>query len=261
MINNIKRGPLANALVLHDFQKDPVDLRGWFYYIEDWFKKGGLVPSRISGRAGKTVGFEREKKRLEKEDFKSIRDGVWIGALPPKVGTEMFDFIFAAHLYRHPRGTATMVLCWDSQLINFKRDYMETLIKGFYSYLEPSYGYGYQREFKFGPSFYPFGVLVGIDSFSEEANQITKWGNEYNYSDGNYKTGMLRDIYPINFLSKTHLSQKVGGTTLQNWIESTPQHGELQSLIEEQFWSWWVHEGKIPVVREELRPTGLLVCI
>jgi hypothetical protein len=259
MINDIKRGPLANALVFHDFQRKPIDIKGWFYFVESWFKREGVTPNRISGRAGKNIGFEREKKRLEKEDFKSIQDGGWIAALPPSIRIEMFDFLFAVHLDCTPPQD-TLVLCWDDQIIKFGKEYLETLAKNLYAYFEPAYGYGYQREFRYGPTFYPFGVLSGIDAFSEEAKQITQWSIQYGRSDGSYKTGMFRDIYPINFLSKSHLTQKVGNTTLQNWIESSPQHGDLHALVNDKLWSWWIPEDKIAAVREELKPTGLIIC-
>ncbi|OJW51790.1 MAG: hypothetical protein BGO67_07045 [Alphaproteobacteria bacterium 41-28] len=265
MVIDIKRGPLASTLVLHGFQKNSIDLKGWFNYIERWFQKGGVIPIKmditgkncVKGRS--TIKFENGKKRLEQNNFQEIT-GIWIAALPPKVKIEMFDFIFAAHLdCTSPRDT--LVLCWDDQIIRFERGYLETLAKDLYTYLQPAYGYGYQREFRQGPTFYPFGVLSGIDAFSEEAKQITQWSIEYGRSDGNYRIGMFRDIYPINFLSKPHLDQKIGNQTLQCWIESSPQHGELHTLINNKLWSWWIPEDNIATVREELKPMGLLICV
>ena len=259
MINDIKRGPLANALALHDFKKPDVNWKEWFSCIERWFHKGGVIPNRISGTAGKTIKFENGKKRLEKEFFKSLeRDGVWIIATPPEVGTEMFDFIFAVDLHNEPNGNQTLVLCWDDQIIKFDRCYIENLAKDLYAFFEPSYGYGYQRLFKLGPSFYPFGVISGLDYGEPERKQIGKWGNEYSYEDGDYKTGMLRDIYPINFLSQAHFLQQVEGQPLNVWIESTPGHGELKQLTD-NLWSWWVPEDKIESIRKIFIPIGLLL--
>ena len=265
MINDIKRSSLANALVLHDFQKSSVDLKGWFYSIEEWFQQGDLTPTKMAftgenGVKGRSnIKFSNGKKRLENCNFEGV-DNIWIAALLPQVGTEMFDFIFSADLHYHPRGAATMVLCWDDQIIKFNRDYLEILVKDLYSYLKPAYGYGYQREFRYGPSFYPFGMTGGNTASIEEKNQIAKWQIEYTGSHGSYQAGMLRDIYPINFLSKPHLIQKIGTQTLQDWIESTPEHGSLNNL-NNHLWSWWVPEDQIVVVREDLRSTGLLICV
>ena len=262
MINNIKRGSLSNAIAFHDFKKTSINWKEWFYYIEEWFRKGGLIPNRISGASGKTIKFENGKKKLEKKSFKSIEyDGVWVIATPPEVGTEMFDFIFAVDLHDEPNGKKTLVLCWDDQIIKFDQFYIENLAKDLYEYLEPAYGYAYQRPFKLGPSFYPFGVSSGLDYSEEEekeADQISKWADEYGYEDGDYKTGLMRDIYPMNFLSEVHFKQKIEGQNLKSWIESSSENGELKQLAD-NLWSWWVPKDKIPAIREKFIPTGLLL--
>lgn len=261
MINDIQRGPLANALVLHDFKRDEINWEEWFYYIESWFHKGGLIPNRISGVNGKTIKFENGKKRLERESFAGVgKDGVWIISTPPKVGTEMFDYIFAVDMHGVCEGRRTLVLCWDDQMIRFDRDYIDNLAKDLYRFFEPAYGYGYQRLFKQGPSFYPFGVIAGLEYGEPERKLISKWGNEYSYEDGDYKTGLLRDIYPINFLSQAHFVQVIDGQPLKAWIESSPNHGELKQLAE-NLWSWWIPEEKISAIREKFIPTGLLLSL
>lgn len=259
MINNIQRGSLANALVFHDFKKDIINWKEWFYYIEAWFHRGGVIPNRISGTSGKTISYEKGKKRLEQDAFQGIeKDGVWIIAIPPTVETEMFDYIFAADFHDLPNGNKTVVLCWDDHIIKFDRNYIEDLAKDLYAFLGPAYGYGYQRPFKLGPSFYPFGVIAGLDYGEPERKLISKWGNEYSYEDGRYETGMLRDIYPINFLSQAHFEHKIEGQSLKAWIESSPAHGELKQLAD-NLWSWWIPEDKIAAIREKFIPTGLLL--
>lgn len=262
MVNDIKRGPLANALVLHEFKRNPIDLKGWFYFVEQWLKQGNIKPTKIdiTGKNGvkgrSTIKFEKGKKHLESCKFVGL-DGVWIGALPPYVGTEMADFIVAVHLDVTPlRGT--LVLCWDDQIIMFDKGYLETLAKDLYLYLEPTYGYGYQRNFRYNPSFYPFGMTGGTTPRGEEG-KIEKWQIEY-FNDGSYKTGILRDIYPTNFLTEPHLIQKLGNQTLRSWIESTDNHGKLHPL-NDQLWAWHVPDERIPSIREELRNTRILLCI
>lgn len=259
MINNIKRGSLSNSLAFHDFKKTEINWKEWFSYIEEWFRKNGLIPNRISGASGKTIKFENGKKKLEKNSFKSIEtDGVWVIATPPEVGTEMVDFIFAVDLHDEPNGNKTLVLCWDDQIIKFDQFYIEKLAKDLYEYLEPAYGYTYQRPFELGPVFYPFGVIAGLDFGEPERKLISKWGNEYSYEDGDYKTGLMRDIYPINFLSESHFSHEIEGQSLKDWIESSSEHGELKKLTD-NLWSWWVPEDKIAKIREIFIPTGLLL--
>lgn len=267
MINPIQRGLLANAIALHDFKKSPIDCKGLFYYAEEWFYQAGLTPTKIgiSGEEGvksgkKTILFESGKKRLEKFNFEGVKN-IWIAALPDDVGTEMFDFIFSVNLYQELNGKRSVCFCWDDQIIKFAREYIENLAKDLYNFLEPAYGYSYQRLFNQGPSFYPFGVIAGLGYAGEEgreAKRIGKWGSEYAYEDGIYTTGLFRDIYPINFLSQPHFMHEIEGMPLKNWIESSPDHGELKQLTE-NLWSWWVPEDKIAAVRDRFMPTGLLL--
>ena len=258
-MNDIRRGPLANVLVFHDPQSPLIDLKGFLYYLEDWFEKIGLMPNRISGRGKKNIGFIPERKRLENENFSGLKNGFWLAAIPSNAGTEMFDFTAAVHLYYHVNNRRTFLLCWDNQLCDFTRPYLNSLSIELYSYLKADYGYAYQSKFDYGPSFYPLGV-VGSELLSlEEELSIAKWAAFYGRNDGNYRSGLLRDIYPMNLLSEPHLSQQVFDTHLQSWIESSPDHGELKKLTD-TLWEWWVPEDKIEFVRESLKPTGVLLC-
>ncbi len=262
LINDIKRGAMANSLVLHDLKRNPIDLKGLFDYMEDWFLKSRVIPTHmglIGDNAGKgmsVIQFNNGKRRLEKFNFEGFRS-IGIHALPHNWDNTS-DYLFYAGIYSHPSRRQTLILCWDDQIIPFEREYVENLAKQIDPYIKPAYGYGYQREFEQGPSAYCIGGLRGIDSFSEEADQITKWGNEYGGSKGRYRTGLLRDIYPVNFISEEHIMERVGNFSLQEWINLSPNHGELRAL-NDHLWSWHVPSQDILLVRESLLSTGILL--
>lgn len=259
MMNNIQQGTLGNTLVLHEFKKNPIDIAGWFYFIEALFLKHGLNPSKMGGKGSKTITFARGKKQQEKKHFTDLQKGMWVAALPVDGGVEMLDFLYVAHLSNSsPRGTC--VLCWDDQIIPFDPAYFDSLAHDLSVFLEPTYGYGYQREFKYGPSLYPFGVIAGLEYGMPERKYITEWGNAYDCLDGRYRTGDLRDIYPLNFLSSPHLERDVYGQSLKEWIASSPAHGEVKSL-NNSLWSWFIQDDQISLVREALRGTGILLCV
>ncbi|MFN9001754.1 MAG: hypothetical protein ACK5VW_06825 [Holosporales bacterium] len=249
---------MANSLVLHDFKGEDLDIPGWFYYVEDWFHRCGVVPNRIGGKSKKNITFVRGKKRLEKEQFTDIGCGIWIGALPLECTVEMFDFLCAAELEANGK-RKTMVMTWDDQLVGFNPTYLTQFAQDMYRFFEPAYGYCFQRLFRQGPGLYPFGFLSGIDKFSEEADRIDRWGKEYKSSYGTYRTGLFRDIYPMNFVCMAHLDQRLGEQRLQDWITSDSSRGELTAL-NDKLWSWWIPEHDIAGVREALKPTGLLLC-
>ena len=54
VVNDIKRGDLANCIVLHDFSIKKPNLKKWTEYVADFFNKHEIVPTRIGGHS-KTV--------------------------------------------------------------------------------------------------------------------------------------------------------------------------------------------------------------
>lgn len=258
-VNNIKRGPLANCIALHDFANVPDSLRDFIHYIFDFFRKNGIEPTRMaSQKTDKTVSVKIGTKQWEAVDYKGAKDMV-IHATPPNHGGDMFDSIFTMSLDLEI--FFTLVLCFDDQILGFNPEIIERTAKDLSSFFGAQYGYAYQRKFSQGPTFYPYGVHGGNERDSDEdRKKITKWNHEYRMSDGNYKTGDLRDLYPYNFLSKAHLDRTVLGMPLKAWIEADPSRGTLTKLTD-TLWSWHVDPCHIDAVRDALTPTGLLICL
>lgn len=108
---------------------------------------------------------------------------------------------------------------------------------------------------------YAFGVNTGLPinrTAAERAEQerVSRWLDTGMEKRG-YRDGLLRDVYPINYLSGKHLQRPVGRTTLEKWIRQEPARG---TLGEPEFGlsRWVVAEKKISTVRSELSPSGLL---
>jgi len=105
---------------------------------------------------------------------------------------------------------------------------------------------------------WPSSYAVGGSRYSmseEERHRCDLWDTAQIMET--YKTGDLRDIYKLNFLSRKHLIRDASpadqhgfGTplTLEAWINSSPAHGELKQL-REGFWSWYVPDEQIELVR------------
>ncbi len=267
MYNDIERGPLANALALHYFSEDSVNAKGCFYFIEQWILNHGLTPTKMGGKGDKNITFSRGKKTLEKSNFKDIKQqGIWIAALPPedRIGTEGFDFLMSAWIhFDECIKDSFCVFSWDDQLIPWDNIYINDLVKDLCQFLKPQYGYAFQRDFKKGPGFYPGGIIVGLDhddETKEERQEITNWGitGLADENDPDYEPHMIRDVYPLNFLSPQHLKAPIGSQTLQQWIQSDPSHGTLEEILPD-FWSWAVDPQYIEDLKTTLLPHNFLI--
>lgn len=264
-----KAGPLSNTLALYDFAIEEVDFKGWFYYVLKLYEYYGYPPIKMgcmgqnAPKSSKLTTFKYGRKLVEKFDFKGV-DAIEIYTIPQETPDIYPDE--GPLSIQISAGTASgkgdAILCLDDEVESFERKVFEKLACDLYQFFKPQYGIFYQREFKKGPAWYAGGVIQGLDRTKdfEEREKIGKWGNAYCFADGGYKTGDLRDIYTLNFLSQLHLDQKVGDLTLEQWINSKEAHGELKKLAE-NFWSWYVKPAYIPYIREVLRPTGFVLCL
>lgn len=158
------------------------------------------------------------------------------------------------------------VLTLDNQLFSFDKQKIQVITKKIIELLSPHYGYYYQRTFKKGAIWYPYGVLCGISSlkgmkdYSPEAELITQWSHKLNPNHSQaYKTGDLRDVYPINLLVDKHLTREIApDTTFEQFIDSDKRHGTLEKIADNHY-AWVIDEDNIPLVREALRPSGMII--
>jgi hypothetical protein len=117
------------------------------------------------------------------------------------------------------------------------------------------YGYLFTIPREYDPSFYPMG-RSGWEPFAsqEERENAGWWGL---YQNRIPPGGMLRNVYPVNFLSRELLDLPVHGTTLERWIRKDSGRGTLRPLTD-QVTTWTVPAENIPAIREQLFVAGVL---
>ncbi len=124
--------------------------------------------------------------------------------------------------------------------------------------LKPNYGIGYNREHRLGPDFYAGGICMGLgytESEEEEKMNISFWSDAV--ADHIWRKGVLRDVYPWNFLTKPHLAKQIHGIPLKKWIRQSIGRGTVDVLCK-GINLWKVPEVDIPSVRSALRKAGAL---
>lgn len=257
------RTGLCNGIVLHDFDVNQVDVKGLFEFMERWFTDHGYPPNRASGTAQglinstKTKTFKHIKDSLEKNAFINVKDFSLMNV--PNGGADGFDYIFLGDFDKD------RISCmFDENQHSFNPAHIIQLISELIEYVNPRYGYAYQRDFSLAPYCYNMGMIAGLptgEGFEYKRWQIAEWSRRYGSNNKNkYETGQFRDIYPYNIICEKHLDLVVEGKKLAAWIASDPLHGTLTQL-NENLWIWHVSEENIPMVREVLRPTGQVICI
>ena len=72
-----------------------------------------------------------------------------------------------------------------------------------------------------------------------------------------WKKGILRDVYPWNFLTQTQLSRKVNALPLQYWVEQDPTRGRIVAVCEGMS-LWELDPASLPAVRQSLSEAGII---
>ena len=263
--------PKATCIVFYDFDFQAVDFRQWFEWAVAWFTIKGSQPVRadigaedIKWRTVKT--FKHVKKVLEKREFKNIE---WIALESEEISNSWSANLYHANITAsirvNPSGKPDMGLYAKASILPFEQEGIWAPLSKLAHMINPRYGLVHQREYSKDPRFYTWGTIVGLDSdkYPEDAieeDKIAEWSRQYYHPQGKYHTGLLREIYPLNLLSHAHLSYPVGNLTLEQWILSSSDHGELKTLTK-TLWTWWVPEDKIPHVTNALKDSQIIICI
>ncbi|HRK32741.1 MAG TPA: hypothetical protein PLD59_16895 [Tepidisphaeraceae bacterium] len=120
------------------------------------------------------------------------------------------------------------------------------------------YGFIFFMAREDGPTFVAFGVTYG-DRHGRTEMEIENLGYWGVYGNLHRMYPLLRDVYPLSFLSRPYLDLPVYGTTLERWIRKDVSRGTLEPLKGNEAISVWRPvPANIPAIREQLFPTGAL---
>lgn len=148
----------------------------------------------------------------------------------------------------------------DQALAGIDLDFLEEVIGQFSQIVQLRYGIGYVKQFEFGPCVYAHGMVSGFGYSREDlikADRIGAWFRE-RMAGNRHLAGLLRDVYPLNVISEPHLSQRVEGLPLADWIRQLRLRGTLRSLPGGAT-LWRIDEANIESVRAPLADAGLLI--
>lgn len=214
----------------------------------DWFRKFALRPDLIgTNLTKKVVDFSRLEKTMPSKLSELHRFGIY--SLPEGVES-LWDGV------NLEVGINLDIKCFrlsfDSSILAIGAPPLLEICKEIVEVLNPNYGIGFTRIFGLGPSLYAMGVIFGdICALSDkEKVKIGKWGS-YGMEKEVFRAGMLRDVYPWNFLSNSQLKAKRQNQTLEEWIGERRGRGILSRLTKGMF-LWSLDEQEIPAVRKAM---------
>ena len=193
---------LCNCIALYDFTPASANLKDWFASMEQWAEQV-QIPWLTMGHPAskKLIQFKSGKRKIDSHGFDDVSNLELLGGVT-EPGTSV-QWKTTSSISSNSR---TLYLCFRETVAGFDQATMQELLVKLLPFADFKYGIGYQRDYAYGPEWYPFGILQG-DSPDKEEDMIAEWARKYGRKDGKYCTGLLRDIYPYNVLINTHLQQ------------------------------------------------------
>ncbi|MCE2952003.1 MAG: hypothetical protein ACK5YY_00535 [Alphaproteobacteria bacterium] len=255
------------TIALYDYPAGSADLKAFWRLMMDFSEKTGIPWGSIGlGGKAKYLTFKGGFSRVIKNDLSGLQAQERVSLLGgvSEAGTSS-DWQVSASITKENTtyigiNNYTTYFSFPSRLIEEKRIDPQELLKEFLACAPFQYGIMFDMCYVYVPNAYAYGGLVNVNHWDHKRNDlIHKWSNVYGFSDGTYRTGLLRDVYPHNILVDTHLNERVGHTTLGAWIEKDPVRGTLEKLTDAH-WLWSLTPDQIPPVQEVLQDAGLLLC-
>jgi hypothetical protein len=252
----------CSALAFYGFRPSAQAAEAFYRAMLKWFTELGYPPDKGGVRGpgfGSQLGsFGRFKARLEKKGFRKVT-GVDLIATTPDAEFWSSDYYVAASYIGDEMLTASIVA--RTSIARLTETSLLPVAREVAAILKPVYGIGYTRAHKLDPSGYAIGANIDRGELTgralEEENEIAAW-SETLFTDHVYRKGILRDVYRWNFLTRPHLTKKVGGVPLDRWIRQNARRGTLGEFGRGLHF-WEVAAKDIPAVRQTLRKAGLIL--
>jgi hypothetical protein len=249
----------CSVVALYGITTSPIVIKRVYEALLEWFDSLASHPSRLSVHGddfnGKANSFKEGTSKLEKAGFARV-DGFGLYSLVPAGEIPLWDWSVMAELSSE---LSCCVVGARSERATLSSESLASLIRQVTDAIKPEYGIGYRRAAHLGPALYAIGIPQGIQPWgadAEECSRIGLWGT-IGMSNKVFRSGLLRDLYPWNFLTHPQLSQRIGRLSLEQWIRNDGRRG-MVSCLGHKALCWTLDEMQIRHVRPYLQEAGVL---
>jgi len=261
--------PLAHSqslLVLEQIWADPPasdTMQRFHDFAISTFERLGIQPTYVgitdyqnkaSDKLVKYLG--RVHRRFQKESFREVH-GFSLIANPPESDSPFWDFYASIGLL-YTSGAKYLFFDFiiDEHYLPFASEEYDRIWQEMLSYGRWQYGHGYRAPSKIYPWMFMHGFACHGITTEEEDKALDQWRG----ATREEKLVKLRDLYPYNFLSDSHLSQEVKkGQTLRQFIKKQ-RDTEFVQLTDYGLHLWKILDESLQAeLREYLYKQELLI--
>jgi hypothetical protein len=196
-------------------------LKEWFRSLDRKPDRAGMTVSDTESHVGRPSTID---EKLASAGFEHTRGYEISQMLPGWRNPNQFLVRADAE-----RDAGYVYIAVDQTVLGLDALYQTQTCNDLIKMMRPSYGIAYARHRDMGPSLYAVGIPHGLALSGpqyEEAVHISRW-SDIGMSSEVYRRGLLRDIYPVNWLNASQIAADVNGERLEQWIRGDADRGQL----------------------------------
>lgn len=252
-----------SAVAFYGFDRSVQSRQAFYELSVEWFQEKGVTPDvaylQGAGFSGKTIRFTSAQSQLRRKGYENL-EGFSLVAMTPGGEDVVRDAVLTAEW-----GVRSQTACIEASaaVTSLADPALYDLAKRAVLALSPAYGIGFTMAHDRGPGFYCLGLIYAIGVISEtpeaeeHARRIEAWENVAMLQEL-YRKGILRDVYPWNFLTESHVARRVERQPLLKWINKDPKRGTIAEFVD-GVWLWEVEDDHLDEVRTVVSRAGLVL--
>lgn len=259
-------GLTVNTVAIHSkaINLPASQIEAWYNDSVSWLREFGQESLALSFVGVKgfedadTYAFAKADKKIRRLGFSSLPYVSIYAALPCGMDSLRPRFSVSLRNSQTPGIASVFIWAWEDMGPDITRKVFLKQCQWAHAAGVLDYAFALQQSSRMLPE-----IEAMQDSFSPrlivKSRSVTGGGfpTKHILESGGHTIDYLREVYPIQIISSEHLSHRIQGETLKDWITSSPNHG-LLTPHSENHWIWEVSAQDIQSVRNELNEYGLL---
>jgi hypothetical protein len=256
----------CSALAFYGFQLTESLKAQAYRKTVEWFEQVGYKPSHLHFYDAKLQGptgvFANTAPKLAKAGFSNVEHLDIFHLAPGRRIDGRHPGLTVGFSFKPDSTQHGITECWShmdleviSSIFSLRCPELQSFADLMVTVLRPEYGIGYYGDSGYATGFAPYAGNVELTPEEEEyADWIGAWGN-FGMPQRVYRQGLIRDVYPWNFVATRVLDAPAGKISIEKWIQQDARHGSLTRLTT-QCTLWEVKDEDIPGVRKVLWDVG-----
>jgi len=239
-------------LIFYGIEPRPSAGKIFFDLMVNCFNKLGYPPNKLSadgsGQSERIISFNRGKLNLQKAEFREL-SALCISSLAEGGTYTNSDHVIEAKF--DSKNHRKLVFSASEKIESLSLFSLLPIANDLIQDFQPTYGICYKY---YRPKQMTLDTRQASNTEGEERTRLYRW-DDYAIEHDLYNQGLIRGVYPFNFLNSSQLQMPVEGVSLSDWIQQDLQRGTLEP-IDERLTLWRVPEEAIPAIRDILWKTG-----